>query len=93
MSGMIGLGQDYRTTALQGMQRYATLDEKMKAEQDLLNKQDEAATRATNMSYGGMSGAAAGAALGGYLTSWSGPGAVVGMAIGSLVGAIAGDLF
>lgn len=81
--GMVGTGQMYKKSALQSMTRYATLDEKLKAEADMTNKQLAAQEKSQNMSMG----AAAGMAVGSMVM----PG--VGTAVGAAVGGLIGSLF
>jgi uncharacterized membrane protein len=93
MAGMTGIGGDIRSKGLTMMQRYSSLNEKMKAEQEAMDRAEEAQQSAMNMQYGSMGGMAAGALIGGQMTSWSGPGMLVGAGIGALVGALGGSLF
>ena len=83
MAGMIGSGQAMRTNALQSMQRYSSLDAKMRADRDQAEAMNEQAETQQNTSLG----AAAGGAVGGLS---AGP---VGMVIGAVIGGIAGSLF
>ncbi|QEM67291.1 hypothetical protein FO488_03405 [Geobacter sp. FeAm09] len=90
MAGLIGSGQIMGNNALQSMQRYSSLDAKMKAEQDIANKQNAMAEKQQNTALGGAAGMAAGALAGAMYGSEAGP---IGMAVGTLVGGIAGSLF
>lgn len=82
-SGMIGTGLTYKKSAMQSMQRYASLDEKLKADAEMANKQLAAAEQQQNMGMGSAAGMAAGGMIGGP----------VGAGIGALIGGIAGSLF
>lgn len=81
--GMIGTGLSYKKSAMQSMQRYASLDEKLKADAEIANKQLDAAEKQQNASMGAASGMAVGMMVGGP----------VGGAVGALVGGVAGSLF
>ena len=82
MAGMLGSGQTMRTSALQSMQRYASLDAKMKADQEASRKLMDAQEQQQNTSLG----AAGGAAIGSYF----GP---IGTVVGGALGWLAGSLF
>lgn len=83
--GMIWTGQAYKKSALQSMQRYASLDEKLKMDAEIANKQLDAARQQQNSSMG-----AAGGTVVGLVVTGGNP---IGGAVGALVGGIAGSLF
>lgn len=89
--GMIGTGQAYKKSALQSMQRYASLDEKLKADEQMANRQLEAAEKQQNMSMGAAAGGMMGGALAG--SQWGAAAGPYGMLAGALIGGIAGSLF
>lgn len=88
--GMIGGGRSYGSSALSAMQRYSSLDEKLKAEAEIANKQMDAAHTQAQVS-GGMSGAMAGAYIGTQITP--GWGTAIGAVVGGVAGAFGMDLF
>lgn len=96
--GMVASGGALRKSALSSMQRYSSLDQKLKSEQEAMNKMDAIQEKQQNMQYGAAAGSAVGGVVGGMAlgasaTSWSGPGMVIGAAIGALIGTFAGDAF
>ena len=83
--GLVGTGLTYKKSAMQSMQRYASLDEKLKADAEMANKQLDAAEKQQNASMGAAGGMVVGLAVTG--------GNPIGGAVGALIGGVAGSMF